>query len=659
MSTLTRADQLRDELLGILEQDLLDYNRVQKLSSELAKLEPDAVRFSVDAGLISRLGRELVARQETAVAELVKNAYDADARQVTLIFSEADAPGGRLEIQDDGLGMTREQLIAGFMRLSSSEKVENPTSPRYKRQRAGRKGIGRFAVQRLGNKLTVRTQTKELPSILEVTIDWDAFTVGLDLSAVTSRIRELPKLQEAKQQEGTTLFISGLREAWDEAAIRRVYRYVSDLLQPFPLSVGQQASHTDPGFKINLVRETAGRFEPIADENTEIFQYALAEIEGYVDGKGRGHWSLKSSRLELDQQTTIGARPDAEDKPFDELKNVRFKAYYFIYFAKLISKTQEKTIRELAKEKGGIRVYRNGFRVPPYGDTDDDWLGLDAFYSSRSNTLLAPIGNNNFFGFVEIDDVEGTRFEETSSREGLLENTAFAELQDFALRVLKAGVRRVDEARKVSGKKKSKTDDDPSFVTTKAIRSLDRLAKDLVKSGQPEQAKNMKSVSRQLKVATNVQAERNQALLEELAMLRVMASLGLTVGEFTHEVQQTLGAAYLSAKQLANALPTGSDEHETAHDLFMNVQRFRAYAAYFQQTVSDNVRRELEPQDIAKVAKDFVTTIQPAAKSVNICVELSETSESHLLTCLMHPSEWSSIFFNFYLSTGQKPNTEV
>ena len=214
---------------------------------------------------------------------------------------------------------------------------------------------------------------------------------------------------------------------------------MSDLLQPFPLSVSQRASHTDPGFKINLVRETAGRFEPIADESTEIFQYALAEIEGHVDGKGRGYWSLKSSRLELDQQTTIGARPDAEDKPFNELKNVRFKAYYFIYFAKLISKAQEKTIRELAKEKGGIRVYRNGFRVPPYGDTDDDWLGLDAFYSSRSNTLLAPIGNNNFFGFAEIDDVEGTKFEETSSREGLLENTAFAELQDFALRVLKAG----------------------------------------------------------------------------------------------------------------------------------------------------------------------------------------------------------------------------
>lgn len=193
MSTTTRADELRDELMTVLGGDPLDYSRVQQLSSEPAKLEPDAVRFSVDAGLISRLGRELVARQETAVAELVKNAYDADARRVTLVFSEADEPGGRLEIRDDGSGMTRTQLIDGFMRLSSSEKVDHPLSPRFGRQRAGRKGIGRFAVQRLGSELTVRTQTKGSPTALEVVIEWDAFAAGLELSLVTSRIANGPK----------------------------------------------------------------------------------------------------------------------------------------------------------------------------------------------------------------------------------------------------------------------------------------------------------------------------------------------------------------------------------------------------------------------------------------------------------------------------------
>ena len=649
MAVLTKTDELRDKLLDTLSQDDIDYDNVQALSNELTKLDPDNVRFSADAALISRLGRELVARQETAVAELVKNAYDADASEVTLIFSEADKPGGRLEIRDNGSGMNREQLINGFMRLSSSEKVNEPISPKYKRQRAGRKGIGRFAVQRLGSKLEISTQTRASTTTLKVDIDWDEFKAGQDLSSVSSRITEIMK---SGAPEGTTLLIGGLREAWDEPALRRVYRYVSDLIQPFPLSEKRQSSRIDPGFKINLFLEVDGEFKLIADEETEIFQHALAEIEGYVDTKGQAYWSIKSSKLGINEQDMpIGMGRDDQNAPFGELRSVRFKAFYFIYFAKLISKSQEKTIRELAKAKGGIRVYRNGFRVPPYADKDDDWLGLDAFYSSRSNELLAPIGNNNFFGFVEISDVEGAKFEETSSREGLLENEAFTQLKDFVFRSLKAGVRRVDEARQERGKKKQKVEDDPGVVATKAIKSLDRLAKDLVKSGQSEQAKSLKGVSKQLKMVTSTQSEQQQSLLEELSMLRVLASLGLNIGEFTHEIQQTLPATYLSAKQLASSLPGHTEIHETATDLLRNVERFQSYASYFHSAVSENVSRELAPQDLAKVARDFVGIVRPAAKNIGICVEETEILGFDLITCPMHPSEWSSILFNFYTNS--------
>ena len=103
------------------------------------------MRFSVDSGIINRLGNELVGKRETAVGELVKNAYDADAEEVNLIFERAWTPGGTLRIEDTGNGMTREQLINGFMRLSSASKVKEPYSPVYHRARAGKKGIGRFA----------------------------------------------------------------------------------------------------------------------------------------------------------------------------------------------------------------------------------------------------------------------------------------------------------------------------------------------------------------------------------------------------------------------------------------------------------------------------------------------------------------------------------
>lgn len=142
-------EKIRSSLAKILAEEPNNYSKILELSSKLASFDQDNVRFSVDAGVIDRLGTELVARQETAVSELVKNSYDADAKKVTLKFEDSDSIGGTLFIEDDGLGMTKGQLINGFMRISSTDKLRNPLSERYNRKRAGQKGIGRFAVQRL------------------------------------------------------------------------------------------------------------------------------------------------------------------------------------------------------------------------------------------------------------------------------------------------------------------------------------------------------------------------------------------------------------------------------------------------------------------------------------------------------------------------------
>src|SRR5690606_22266509 len=113
----------------------------------------ELISFSVDAGIINRLGKELIGRAETGVSELIKNSYDADASLVSLNFSDSNYTGGQLIIEDDGLGMTKEELIKGFMTLSSTSKVHNPISLIYDRRKAGKKGIGRFATQFLGEKL--------------------------------------------------------------------------------------------------------------------------------------------------------------------------------------------------------------------------------------------------------------------------------------------------------------------------------------------------------------------------------------------------------------------------------------------------------------------------------------------------------------------------
>ena len=188
---LQTEEQIKLKIQDLLSCTPVDYGQLVILTNELAKFDNENVRFSVDAGIISRLGEELVGKRDTAVAELIKNAYDADATEVDVIFQNAWSAGGTLIIDDNGLGMTREQLIDGFMRLSSADKIHNPVSPLFKRIRAGRKGIGRFAAQRLGKYLTIITQTKDEDTALKVEIRWDAFESDKDLNAIEIKIETL------------------------------------------------------------------------------------------------------------------------------------------------------------------------------------------------------------------------------------------------------------------------------------------------------------------------------------------------------------------------------------------------------------------------------------------------------------------------------------
>ena len=204
---MDRTEQsVKKELEQALAARSVDYSKVLSLSNELATYDKSHVRFSVDAGIINRLGKELVGKGETAISELIKNAYDAEASYVNLIFANAYQPGGRLTIEDDGLGMPYEQIVNGFMRISSSDKVHNPISPNYKRKKAGKKGIGRFATQRLGSHLTIISQTKDSDFALKTTIDWDNFSIDTNLSDISSEISEIKK----DRKQGTTLIIDNL-----------------------------------------------------------------------------------------------------------------------------------------------------------------------------------------------------------------------------------------------------------------------------------------------------------------------------------------------------------------------------------------------------------------------------------------------------------------
>lgn len=442
--------EIKQELSVLLGQDKVDYTKVLSLTNELSVFDTDNVRFSVDAGIINRLGKELVGKGETAISELIKNGYDAEATSVDLTYQSAYQKNGTLIIEDDGNGMSYDELINGFMRLSSSDKIHNPISPKYKRVKAGRKGIGRFATQRLGTQLTIITQKEDSDTAIKTHIDWDNFLFDRNLNEIGSTIEYVVK----EKVKGTRLIIENLRDSWSDASVQRAYRYTENLLQPEPLSRERKSwdiDRQDPGFKATFYREYKCEDNIVIDEDHAFYDHALAVIEGYIDTDGFGYWRCLSEKLEIrnEEYRRISSQRNNDNSPYDTLRGIQFKTHYFIYDKQLIPSTLFTYVKNLGNELGGIKLYRNGFRVSPYGEKGNDWLGFDE--SVRRRTYIFPHQNQSFFGFVEVGNISANLFEETSSREGLIENDAYRELTDFVYRAVISSCTEIAAARNRKG----------------------------------------------------------------------------------------------------------------------------------------------------------------------------------------------------------------
>ena len=613
------------------------------------------VGFTIDAGLIQRLGYELVGRAETAVSELIKNSYDADATVVDVDFVNTSVSGGTLVISDNGLGMTKQQLINGFMRISSTDKLHNPTSTRFHRTKAGKKGIGRFAAQRLGERLIIITQTKESTNAIRIEIDWNEYSIDKDLTSITFPIETVQK----EKTEGTIIEIRGLREKWTEAAIKRIYRYVLDLFQPDYLSERSKtdnlAVQDEESFKVNFNCVSENGKQAFLNDQISVFDKALATFEGYIDNNHCGIVSIKSESLGINDILEISHTE--EERCFPALSDVYFKIHYFIYdrpqyYGDRISGPDLKKIQELSKTASGVRLYRNGFRVLPYGEPKDDWTNIDKRWSTESGKTNIPLNNQNLFGFVEIIDPTGNTFEETASREGLIENDAFNQLSEFINKSLVAVRGRIAEKIKVFKEKQNNDDytQDSNKKEQTTQEMFDKL-KNILDNKSDQNTENQKEeqyTESDKKEGLEI-IRKLENLIEEAGMLRVLAGLGLTIGEFTHEMKQFHSSVYGHINRL-NQLSLNDEAQNQINEIKIDFDNLFGYTDYFGTTISQNTNRKKSPIDLLAVLDRFQKTIENDLAKNKIDFKV-EAYDFDAITVPMHSSEWNSILYNLYTNS--------
>jgi len=373
--------------------------------------ETGVAAFTPRARLLKLIGAELISDEIVAITELVKNAHDADATFVAIQFVGVTGSDGEIFVRDDGHGMDLDTLLTRWMQPAGSNKGRHGhnQTPRGRRM-LGEKGVGRFAADKLASKLELVSRRPGEAREIRALFDWDEFD-GDETMLSDVRSPWDVRTPEWLEKHGTVLRLSGLRTPWNERMFRRLSTRLSRLVSPF-----------DP----------IGDFQ-IQIESDEFPDYAGPITSGYLDG---APYSLEATFDGGDTVTVrMGDRKSARHTwPGPEALRcgpVRVRLYAFDLETEALAKIGPRVdVRAWLREWSGVSVYRDGFRVWPYGEPHDDWLRLD---QRRVNNPVVKLSNNQVVGFVEIAGDHNPELRDQTNREGLIHNDAFGSLQRLIL----------------------------------------------------------------------------------------------------------------------------------------------------------------------------------------------------------------------------------
>jgi len=601
--------------------------------------------FTVDARILLSLGRESIKDQTTAVVELVKNAYDADAENVEVELSTSGEQVEHfLRIADDGDGMSTSDIDNKWLRIGFSEKRKKKISAKGRRE-TGEKGVGRLSADRLGTHLELRSKQSS-GSPVGISVNWDAFDVdGLELSGVP--VNELPDGAPTVSKRdaavdatgGTEIIIRGLRQEWGQLDISSLEDELSTL-------VASQVAKSD--FVIWLKTPGANEFTKVASA----FESA-AELEflGKFDKSGRLTYEVTGKPIKYGQKRRsirTGKVPweqlaDSKDSLAYEIGPVNVRlAFYLRTKVDLASGLSIKQLRDYLDTQGGIRVYRDDIRVKPYGDPrhpEGDWLGLserkvqNPAGAARKDFRFA---SNQLVGSVEIGRDSNPSLSDSASREGLIHGDSFSSLKNavYACIGILEGIYHTQFVENLA-RPASAVQTVPAVAQLKTdIASIQRTLVSAERSvGLEQSAKLIKdSMVRLTEVGNKVAvAEREyEELATQSTVYRGLATVGIASAVFGHETETALAQAKLSTNVTARSLRGKVPDLELALEELGNVrdavERIQVWGQFALTRVKKEKRRKTKV-DLSRTVSSIVEEMLPLFEASTISLERELASD--------------------------------
>lgn len=401
--------------------------------------EWENVYFLSHVNIKNIIGKELINNDNVAVMELVKNSYDAGAKRVTVEFKNLksqERKNHEIIIADDGSGMSKEDILHKWLNLAYSiKRIQNAQNNRLQ---AGNKGIGRFSCDRLGKKLDIFT--KKDNKAYHLRIDWEDFENVQDYNVQINQIPML--LREVSDDEiykdttyhigenGTIIQISYLRTKWmkfnENSLFNEVLNYQKfvSLKSTLEKLINKSQVESD-NFKLFL------KVPEIDDEKEDSYN---KKINGLIENKFFEKLDFDTTYIHSaisDDGKFIITKLKDRDKTifktieknieFPDLKGVKIILMHLNPYGKAYFRKQM-GVRSV--DFGSIYLFINGFRVPPYGEIDNDSFGLEMRKGQGQRRYL---GGREIIGRIEIED-RSEQYQVISSREGIVQNEAFRQL---------------------------------------------------------------------------------------------------------------------------------------------------------------------------------------------------------------------------------------
>ncbi len=392
------------------------------------------LNFKISSGLKNILGRDLITDDFSAIFELVKNSFDAHATEVEIIFEDISSPNGKIIISDNGKGMDYNELVNKWLFVAYSAKKDGTEDDDYrnkinvKKYYSGAKGIGRFSCDKLGSKLILTTTKDSDDSVTEVIeVDWSKFEMHakqefIDISVIHKSLSK----STSDFPNGTSLEISNLRidSTWDRSKLLKLKSSLAKMINPFD----------DKNQRKFEIRLSCKEFE---NEDTN-YHNSREHVNGIVENNILEILKLKTVKIvtsisqdgksitsELSNNGEWLYKVTENNVNYNLLHNILVELYFLDQKAKT---NFTKLMGLRSAEYGSVFLYKNGIRIYPFGEPEDDTFALD---NRRAKRLGDFVGTNDLIGRIEISG-ENENFRETTSRgDGLIKNSSYEQLRDF------------------------------------------------------------------------------------------------------------------------------------------------------------------------------------------------------------------------------------